>query len=131
MLALFWAGRKLWLAVLNSLWAHRSVVGLVVSLFALMWILMGLSIYLLVLEVRDVSVIYVVSLFALSFILGFVAIFAPAGLGIREAVITAGLAAFVGVPIAAGGGHRTSRALRSCRLGPRLPRAPTSPKTLT
>jgi uncharacterized membrane protein YbhN (UPF0104 family) len=61
----------------------------------------------------------VLSLFALSYASGFVSIFAPAGFGVREAVLAAGLAIFISAPVALGVAliHRVLYVLADLMLG--------------
>lgn len=77
---------------------HRQLVVSVAGLFAVMWVLFGLSAYVLLAGEqveRPAFPLFVVSLYALSYVVGFVAVFAPAGVGIREAVFTIGLAGII------------------------------------
>lgn len=73
-------------------WRDRSLVVRISAMFLVMWILLGLSAYVLFAKQSGVSLPYVVSLFALSYVIGFAVVFAPAGVGVREAVVALGLA---------------------------------------
>ena len=73
-------------------WRDRGLVVRVSVMFLAMWILLGLSAYVLFAKQPGVSLPYVVSLFALSYVIGFAVVFAPAGVGVREAVLALGLA---------------------------------------
>jgi len=61
----------------------------------------------------------VIGLFALSYVAGFVTIFAPAGVGVREAVFTIGLAGILPVEAALvdAVGHRIIYMLADAVLG--------------
>jgi hypothetical protein len=79
-------------------WRHRRLVVSVAGLFAVMWVLFGLSAYVLLAGEqveRPAFPLFVISLYALSYVVGFVVVFAPAGVGIREAVFTVGLAGLI------------------------------------
>jgi hypothetical protein len=117
--ALALALRRSWSDLPRVFWSYRGLAGYVLGLFFVMWSFMGLSAYALVPEAGDISALYVVSLFALSYACGFVSIFAPAGFGVREAVLTAGLATLVGAPIAVGVAiaHRVLYVLADLALG--------------
>jgi len=73
-------------------WRDRRLFFRVSATFLAMWILLGLSAYVLFAREPGVSLPYVVSLFALSYVIGFAVVFAPAGFGVREAVLALGLA---------------------------------------
>lgn len=58
----------------------------------LIWILQGLSFYFIINQFIDYSLIfYVIGLYSLAFIIGFVFPLAPAGIGVREFIIVMGL----------------------------------------
>ena len=60
---------------------------------AFVWILLGISFWVTLLPFASdqVTLTYIIGLFALSYAIGFVVPFAPAGLGIREAILVIGL----------------------------------------
>jgi uncharacterized membrane protein YbhN (UPF0104 family) len=63
----------------------------------ILWTCLGFSFWITLLPFtnHDISFIYIVGLYALSYALGFVVPFAPAGIGIREAVLVMGLLPFL------------------------------------
>jgi hypothetical protein len=82
---------------------HRGLIAAMAVLFAGMWVLMGLSAWTLIADAEASGpglAAYVIGLFALSYVAGFAAVFAPAGVGVREAVFTIGLAGFMPVEAA-------------------------------
>ncbi|MCG7983953.1 MAG: hypothetical protein JAY90_14545 [Candidatus Thiodiazotropha lotti] len=64
---------------------------------SLIWISLGYSFWVTLLPYTDqeLSFIYIVGLYALSYALGFAVPFAPAGIGIREAVLVTGLLSYL------------------------------------
>ena len=73
-------------------------------IFFIAWIFLGVGFYLMVYSIYPLGVDYVLVLgasFALAWILSFLAIFVPAGLGVREALITYLLSLFLPLPVAA------------------------------
>ncbi|MCG8016089.1 MAG: hypothetical protein JAY97_07725 [Candidatus Thiodiazotropha sp. 'RUGA'] len=58
-----------------------------------LWICLGFSFWITLLPYasQDISFIYIVGLYALSYALGFAVPFAPAGIGVREALLVMGL----------------------------------------
>ncbi|MCC5982600.1 MAG: flippase-like domain-containing protein [Oceanicaulis sp.] len=77
-------------------WRHRVLALQVLALFAAMWILMGASASILLVQNENMTLTYaayVAALFCAAYVAGFVALFAPAGLGVREAVFVLGLSA--------------------------------------
>lgn len=80
---------------LSAAGRHTGLIAAMAVLFVLMWFVMGLSAFCLVADRGEPDIglaFYVIGLFAVSYVAGFVAIFAPAGVGVREAVFTIGLA---------------------------------------
>ncbi|MEW8627128.1 MAG: hypothetical protein AB2551_15345 [Candidatus Thiodiazotropha sp.] len=58
-----------------------------------LWLCLGFSFWITLLPYtsQDISIIYIIGLYALSYALGFAVPFAPAGIGIREAILVMGL----------------------------------------
>jgi uncharacterized membrane protein YbhN (UPF0104 family) len=81
--------------VLRSIWRYRGLVMRVVLLFLAMWVLIGLSTAALFAGYEAISPLYLIALFAMSFVIGFAAPFAPAGIGVRDVVFAVGLAGIV------------------------------------
>jgi uncharacterized membrane protein YbhN (UPF0104 family) len=81
--------------VLHSSWRYRFLVVRVVLLFLAMWILIGLSAAALFAGYEALSPLYVIALFGMSFVIGFAAPFAPAGIGVRDVVFAVGLTGIV------------------------------------
>ncbi|MET0052956.1 MAG: lysylphosphatidylglycerol synthase domain-containing protein [Candidatus Thiodiazotropha sp.] len=63
----------------------------------LIWLCLGFSFWITLLPILDAqpAFLYIVGLYALSYAVGFVVPFAPAGIGIREAVLVTGLLPFL------------------------------------
>jgi uncharacterized membrane protein YbhN (UPF0104 family) len=93
--ALFYRGKQIIFKLANFLWENKTLVLKISLLFVLMWVLLGLSIFVLFIGHGNVSIFFVIQLFALSFALGFLAFFAPAGIGVRDGIFTVGLAGMV------------------------------------
>lgn len=73
---------------------HLKVIILQISI----WCLLGLSFGLLVKGAgNDIPVIYIIGLFAIAYAIGFIVIFAPAGLGAREGALILGLGPYMPV----------------------------------
>ncbi|MCL6589002.1 MAG: lysylphosphatidylglycerol synthase domain-containing protein [Firmicutes bacterium] len=90
--------------------SNLRLLGKVALLQALVWFFLGAS---FVMVVRPFTVdyslfFYLIGLYALAYVIGFVIPFAPAGLGIREAVLVFGLSFFVTpeISVALAGIHR-------------------------
>ncbi len=83
------------------------------------WIFLGLSFWLLIASQTDATPLYIVSLFALAYAIGTIAVFAPAGIGVREAVLAVGLAQQIGVgdALIAAAVHRILYLLADISLG--------------
>lgn len=66
------------------------------------WTLMGLAFWvtLLPFSTAPISTLYCIGLYSLAFFIGFLTPFAPAGLGIREGILTVGISPYVGMDIA-------------------------------
>jgi uncharacterized membrane protein YbhN (UPF0104 family) len=62
-----------------------------------LWACLGFSFWITLLPIssQDISLIYIIGLYALSYALGFMVPFAPAGIGIREAILVMGLAPYI------------------------------------
>jgi hypothetical protein len=60
---------------------------------SIIWICLGSSFWITLLPFtnQELSFIYIIGLYALSYALGFAVPFAPAGIGIREAILVTGL----------------------------------------
>jgi uncharacterized membrane protein YbhN (UPF0104 family) len=69
-------------------------VGLVV---VVLWLCLGFSFWITLLPYtsQDISLVYIIGLYALSYALGFAVPFAPAGIGVREALLVMGLLPFL------------------------------------
>lgn len=89
------------LPLVRNLWAHRILALRVSLLFLGMWILIGLSASALFASYKNVSPLFVITLFAISFVVGFAAPFAPAGIGVRDVIFVIGLTGFVEPEVAA------------------------------
>jgi uncharacterized membrane protein YbhN (UPF0104 family) len=81
--------------MLHAAWRYRGLVVRVVLLFVAMWIVIGLSTVALFAGYEAVSPLYLIALFGMSFVIGFAAPFAPAGIGVRDVVFAIGLAGIV------------------------------------
>lgn len=68
----------------------------------LVWVLLGFAFWVVLqdLQQQPVSLLYIIGLYALAYLVGFLVPFAPAGLGVREAILVFGLSSFVGVDVA-------------------------------
>ncbi len=62
------------------------------GLFVLLWTILGASLFVLLPQVDMQEMLYVSGIFAAAYAAGFIAPFAPAGLGVREAILGVGLA---------------------------------------
>ena len=74
-----------------------------ISVFILAWVMMGIGFFLMANAVYPIGLDLLfpfIAVYSISWVLGFVMIFLPAGLGFREAVMTFLLSFFVPVPIA-------------------------------
>lgn len=84
-------------------WALRLRPGIkeATNLF-FMWIFLGLAFWFVLHDFQQqaVSLFYIIGLYALAYLVGFLVPFAPAGLGVREAILVFGLSSFVGVEVA-------------------------------
>ena len=70
----------------------------IILLQLVIWVLLGLSFAVLLPEAgADLSLAYIIGLFAIAYAVGFVAIFAPAGLGVREGMLVLGLG--IAIPV--------------------------------
>lgn len=101
---------------------HRGLIMAMAVLFAGMWGLVGLSAWALIADAEasgPLLAVYVIGLFALSYVAGFAAFFAPAGVGVREAVFTIGLAGLMPVEAALviAVGHRLIYVVTDVLLG--------------
>jgi uncharacterized membrane protein YbhN (UPF0104 family) len=84
-------GAEKMLNMLNSLGKKRFALAIQLSLFAvIVWIITGAGFYLLLLSMgmQDLRLDHAITSYALAWTLGFLVVFAPSGLGPREAVIT-------------------------------------------
>jgi uncharacterized membrane protein YbhN (UPF0104 family) len=90
---------KRYRSLLSFAWILRSIDGTLIALLIGMWVVLGVSLYLLLPAAnQQIEYIpYMIGLFAVAYGLGFVVVFAPAGLGVREAVLAAGLGYFVDI----------------------------------
>jgi hypothetical protein len=79
-----------------------AVDGALIGLLVAMWSVFGVSLFVLIpgVDWTVEYVLYSIGLFAVAYGLGFVVIFAPAGLGVREAVLGAGLIYLVDIATA-------------------------------
>jgi uncharacterized membrane protein YbhN (UPF0104 family) len=84
-----------WFILLMPAWRVVAVLGVT-------WMLFGASLWVTLLPFVDnfSPYFYVVGLYCLAYVIGFLVPFAPAGLGIREAVLVLGLSAWVSADIA-------------------------------
>lgn len=85
-LAIWWIILKLW----NPLLTSQAILRLLITQF-LMWISLALSFLLILPNLTNAldSNALIISAFIISWLIGFVSLFAPSGLGIREAVLVA------------------------------------------
>jgi len=88
------------LTLAGMMWRHRNLVAILAGLFVAMWILLGLSALVLFSGYADVSALFMIALFAISYVVGFAAVFAPAGIGVRDVVFAVGLTGIVDPEIA-------------------------------
>lgn len=94
--------RKLHQPVFEIRMTFRQLLG-ILGLYVLMWIVQGIGCYLLVRSFYPVDLTrlpMVAGAFALSWILGFIVLISPAGLGIRESIFTFALRLVVPEPVA-------------------------------
>lgn len=101
---------------------RRGLIVSMAGLFLAMWLLIGLSAWVLIAFGAESGIRlapFVIGLFALSYVAGFVTVFAPAGVGVREAVFTIGLAGILPVEAAlvVAVGHRIIYLLSDAVLG--------------
>jgi uncharacterized membrane protein YbhN (UPF0104 family) len=77
-------------------WAYRFDTE-ILFVTALLWLCLGFSFWITLLPILNSqpAFLYIVGLYALSYAVGFVVPFAPAGIGIREAVLVTGLLPFI------------------------------------
>lgn len=79
-------------------------MSVIASLMTVVWLLYGTSLYLLlpVTLLQNLKLLLLLSLgtFCLSYAIGVLAVFAPAGIGVREAVIVSALSPLLGTPSA-------------------------------
>lgn len=76
---------------------YRDVLAMV-GLFTANWTLLGLGFYLMIVAIHPLGIRYLVYLagsFALATTVGILALFAPAGLGVREAILVVALSAIM------------------------------------
>ncbi|MET0427919.1 MAG: lysylphosphatidylglycerol synthase domain-containing protein [Microvirga sp.] len=88
------------LAIARTIGRHRALVAIIAGLFVAMWVLLGLSTLVLFSGYADIPAPFMIALFAVSYVVGFAAIFAPAGIGVRDVVFTVGLTGMVDPQIA-------------------------------
>jgi uncharacterized membrane protein YbhN (UPF0104 family) len=93
-----WRARLL--AMAGMIWRHRDLVAILAGLFVAMWIVLGLSALVLFSGYADIPALFMIALFAVSYVVGFAAVFAPAGIGVRDVVFTVGLTGIVDPEIA-------------------------------
>ncbi len=73
--------------------SYGKMIGLVL-LFIINWLVVGTGVYVLVYSIYPVpasEMLYVAGVYGLSAIIGILSIFAPSGIGVREAIMVAGL----------------------------------------
>jgi hypothetical protein len=65
----------------------------------IVWLSLGISFWIILIPLSssEIGLVYTVGLFALSYTIGFVVPFAPAGIGIRESVLVLGLMPFLDI----------------------------------
>jgi uncharacterized membrane protein YbhN (UPF0104 family) len=79
----------------QTLWRHKALVIKIMALFLAMWVLLGLSALAVFAGHVSISPLFFIALFAVSYVVGFAALFAPAGIGVRDIVFTIGLTGVV------------------------------------
>ncbi len=84
----------------KPLWAYARAYRFdreILFVVVLIWLCLGFSFWITLLPILTTqpSFLYIVGLYALSYAIGFVIPFAPAGIGIREAVLVTGLLPFL------------------------------------
>jgi hypothetical protein len=91
------AGVLLWKRRLALRYLHLALPSMrVVVVQACIWIVLGLAFWVLTRACQlEVSPVFAAGLFAVGYSLGFLVPFAPAGLGIRDAILTIGLVPYV------------------------------------
>ncbi|MEZ0121965.1 MAG: hypothetical protein AB9Q23_12810 [Candidatus Reddybacter sp.] len=74
----------------------------IIPILALTWILLGASLWVTIepFVVTKPSILYVIGMYCFGYVMGFIAPFAPAGIGIREAVLTFSLTPFMDIDVA-------------------------------
>jgi hypothetical protein len=97
--ASIYVASKRYRSLLSFVWSIRGIDGPLIPLLTGMWGVLGVSLYaLLPAANQQIEYMpYIIGLFAVAYGLGFVVVFAPAGLGVREAVLAAGLSYFVDI----------------------------------
>lgn len=108
--SLLLAGTLLFLSGMFLIWQYRNRFSVLIhwlikifppfpAIFFLIvtWLLLGASMSVLISPTLDLSnFLYIIAVYCIAYILGFLAPFAPAGLGVREAIIVGALLPVVG-----------------------------------
>ena len=100
-----WMDKMSYLAALGRVSLKNRVLNLVwaVLVYGLMWIVTGISFYGLILALgadkTDLPFFATIGLFSLSWAGGFISVFNPGGVGIREAILTVSLGKMLVEPI--------------------------------
>lgn len=94
--------RKVLIEVVTEILIMKAKLILVFLFILILWSSLGFSYYIVVypFAADKIPVFYVISLFCLSFFFGFIFPLAPAGLGVREAILVLGLSPYMPVDTA-------------------------------
>jgi hypothetical protein len=88
-----------WRTKLRNYWRRLLFTPLSLFTTLFVWLSLGLSFWMILipLSTSEIGLTYTIGLFALSYTIGFVVPFAPAGIGIRESVLVLGLMPFLDI----------------------------------
>ena len=103
LLAIYFSSKK-YREKANDIIKHLPKFGTIFLLMCVAWIFFGLGTYLVGASINYLDprrIVELVSFFVLSWVIGYLVVIAPLGLGVREAVITFGLSSYMPLSIAA------------------------------
>src|SRR3989344_6214213 len=103
LLAIYFSSKK-YREKANDIIKHLPKFGTIFLLMCVAWIFFGLGTYLVGASINYLDprrIVELVSFFVLSWVIGYLVVIAPLGLGVREGVITYGLSSYMPISVAA------------------------------
>src|SRR3989344_5309848 len=103
LLAIYFSSKK-YREKASDIIKHLPKFGTIFLLMCVAWVFFGLGTYLVGASINYLDprrIVELVSFFVLSWVIGYLVVIAPLGLGVREAVITFGLSSYMPLSIAA------------------------------